>query len=394
MFEEICIRRQERGNDQAFDLGLLAEAMLFYDNVRIVCDIGMLEQLTKQLGPDLLLEFLDSGYLKITYLENNIAVRTFNDTSMEQHELITFSAPDFALDHFAPKLFSEVTGKSGKGRRMAKRFQSFVQTYKYHNSVLQDTLNDLTDSHYTTNAASIILATLAPEYKQSNNFTFEVNRTNDKLSIDTTIDFLEANRIYRKYFPPSHSTLAPSYLLSYMLTAKEDLHFSSLYSSELATDKIHAALFEFRLNTMFNSRSRSEDQISVFQDFVLDEAHAIRETINSGERNFKDVLALLTSARKFRQWVKGQTPDINLAKAYFQEVNHLSWIDKLPGKSLRWLFFTGVGVGIDFLGAGGIGTTAGLLASAGDAFVLDKLIKGWKPHQFVEGPLKKFTNKK
>jgi hypothetical protein len=45
---------------------------------------------------------------------------------------------------------------------------------------------------------------------------------------------------------------------------------------------------------------------------------------------------------------------------------------------------------MDALGAGGLGTVAGLTISACDQFLLDKLLKGWKPNQFIDEKLKDF----
>ena len=103
---------------------------------------------------------------------------------------------------------------------------------------------------------------------------------------------------------------------------------------------------------------------------------------------FAAVLKLLDSADKFRHWLHQQPPDTNLVRAYYQEAIKDTWAEKLPAKSTRWSIFTGVGLGIDALGAGGLGTAANVAVSAVDAFLVDKLAKGWKPHQFVERDLK------
>ena len=103
---------------------------------------------------------------------------------------------------------------------------------------------------------------------------------------------------------------------------------------------------------------------------------------------FSSVVKLLDSADKFRHWLHQQPPDSDLLRAYYQETVKESWVEKLPAKSTRWSVFTGIGLGLDALGAGGLGTAAATALSAVDAFVLDKLIKGWKPHQFVEKDLK------
>jgi hypothetical protein len=84
-------------------------------------------------------------------------------------------------------------------------------------------------------------------------------------------------------------------------------------------------------------------------------------------------------------------PNQDLVKAYFRESTTSTWIDKLPVKAARWSLFTGAGVVLDLAGAGGVGTLAGVAVSAFNDFVLEKLARGWKPNQFIEGPLKKFV---
>jgi len=128
-----------------------------------------------------------------------------------------------------------------------------------------------------------------------------------------------------------------------------------------------------------------------FQDFVFDDGRALREAINSGRRGFADLRKVLSSATKFRGWLKNRDPDLELVKAYFREATKGSWVDKLPAKSVRWSIFTGLGLAVDVLGAHGIGTATAVAISAADAFLIDRLLKGWKPNQFIDESLKPFT---
>jgi hypothetical protein len=41
----------------------------------------------------------------------------------------------------------------------------------------------------------------------------------------------------------------------------------------------------------------------------------------------------------------------------------------------------------------GAGVATGIGLSAADYFLLDRLLKGWKPNQFVEGSLRPFLRK-
>lgn len=60
---------------------------------------------------------------------------------------------------------------------------------------------------------------------------------------------------------------------------------------------------------------------------------------------------------------------------------------------MRWSLFTGAGLLLDALYGGGLGTASGLALSAGDAFLLDKLVKGWKPNQFIDNTLQEFVDR-
>lgn len=101
-------------------------------------------------------------------------------------------------------------------------------------------------------------------------------------------------------------------------------------------------------------------------------------------------MVVLGHARKFKEWLSDLSEDTSLIKQYHEDVTSGSWIDKLPSKSARWALFTGAGIGTDAAGAGGVGTAAGVALSALDTFFLDQLLRGWKPHQFVEGTLRGF----
>jgi hypothetical protein len=78
-----------------------------------------------------------------------------------------------------------------------------------------------------------------------------------------------------------------------------------------------------------------------------------------------------------------------LIRNYYQETVKETWADKLPGKPIKWAMFTGVGILVDALTSSmGLGSLGGIAFSAADTFILDKIIKGWKPHQFIEKDLK------
>ena len=87
--------------------------------------------------------------------------------------------------------------------------------------------------------------------------------------------------------------------------------------------------------------------------------------------------------------------DADLIKAYYREISKSSWIDNLSVKVVRWALFQAAGVGVGaVLGAGALGIVGGAALGFFDSFLLDKLSKGWKPDQFIEGSLKTFVRGK
>jgi hypothetical protein len=134
---------------------------------------------------------------------------------------------------------------------------------------------------------------------------------------------------------------------------------------------------------LINNATGGKERISVFQEDVLDDLPNIRDAVNSGTRNFSDIVRLVEKAERFKKWLREQDEDEHLRKAYLREVLHVEWADTLPTKTLRWLLFTAAGLPLSALASLGLG--------AADAFLLDRVIRGWKPNQFIEGPLKDFV---
>ena len=122
MFESITIRQQNHtASGNPIDLGFFAEAMLFYNKVMVIADPGILRQLAVTIGPDLLLEYLNEGFLEITYVENGIGVHTWDaGKTIERHEVCLYKLPSSEIQQYAAKIFEEITGKRGRGRRISR----------------------------------------------------------------------------------------------------------------------------------------------------------------------------------------------------------------------------------------------------------------------------------
>lgn len=396
MFESLVIRnKRDFYTKKPIDLGFLAEAMLFYQSVTVIADKSILSQLIYDCGHEVLMELLENKFLKIEYLNNGLGINASNaNTPAERLKPIVYGLPKLSLNVASTEICREYTGKSGKGRRISQRLLRNIEPISFDPHELpNEILTDFADSNFVEQSVIHIIKNFTPEYPNPDSIKFVVYKDNETLFTRTNINFEILNSFYHSRIPKTHSSLSSSYLLSHLFNLKGDNYFCTKYKSEITTDPVNAGINNIRYSDILYRHKVSQDGIRLFQDFVFENSKSIREVVNSGERTFKDLLELIEKAKKFKAWIAKKDPDKDLLKEYFKEVTAKSWIDKLPTKSVRWSIFSGIGLAIDALGASGLGTAGALAISAGDALVLDSILKGWKPNQFIEDDLKKFIKK-
>ncbi len=213
MFDSICIRlRNEAGNqslESVLDFGFLAEAMLFYQNVHLIAGRGFLEIIVKKFRPEILLDYLESGFLKISYLENFAGICTENTgTIFEKHQPELMSIPDYEWKKHSPKLFSNAIGCSVKGgRRYSIQVSRYIKPLFMEEAVKLETLEDFSNGKYIEQAITFLLHTYVPEYKLPEPLIFKINNNNTHWFVETNIDFEKANQHYHKRISPKYSTL-------------------------------------------------------------------------------------------------------------------------------------------------------------------------------------------
>ena len=370
------------------DLGLLAECMLFYGRVKLVADRGMLEQLIRTVDPSVLIDLMQDGLLEVHYIDGGYGIRTENTgTPTELHRPISYSLPSWELQEVAPVLFTEVTGKAGRGRRLAKGFQDRAHEFRIGGeSIATATVADFHDHDYLVGAIQTVLKVLAPEYPQPEPFQFSLEEVGKYFRVHTNIDFEAANISHHRHYPVEISTVNPAFLLSQLVHARGEFDFASRLDAELATDETTSAIMGLKLDELALMRAQNRDRISNFQANLLLQAHAIREVINSGERSFTDFVDVLHLAEEFKAWLASRDASTDLLEQYYEEVSRRTWISTIPAKALRWTIVTGVGVFVPQP----VGTIAAGSLAAADSFLLERLVEGWKPNRFVP-TLKRFV---
>lgn len=389
MLERIVIRQRNSPSlGNPLDLGLLAEALIFYGEVRLIANHIVMENLLCAEPPEVILELLEQGFLKLAYETNQLLIMTENDnTPAALHQPTAGHMDVWDLPVVLRTVLHKVYGRSGKARRVANRLEKKIELVQYSENFTNEAAEDLSDEQYVEESVRTLLRTYVPEYRDS--VQFRTRRNGNKLKVLTDISFPEVNRLYHRHMPATHSSLSPAYFLAHLLNVKADLQFAARFDSEIAIDDVNASIIRQHVGQLFNRLGPSRRAAEAFQEFVFDDARGIAEAVRRGSCRFTDVVAILPKAAKFKEWLRSDAPQRDVVKAYFREVIAPTWIDKLPSKVVRWFVFTGAGMGLDAIGAGGLGTVAGVGLGVIDSFLLDRLIKGWKPSQFVDDHLRK-----
>lgn len=383
-FGRICIPPLRDGQ-KSYDIGQLSESLVFYDEVIILMNPSSVKGFFQECKPETLFELHEMGHVNIVYLEHLYGtIRRNKDTILAQFDNGVISSDKMNLPRVSQEALMEVSGKRGRGRRMAGHFADIVEVVSYPENTTQEIRNELKDGKYIEDYISHILEINGVSLDNSD----PIFRFNEKLekgyTVTTNIDFdeMESKGI--------DELSRPETLLTKYGTAVANLALWSDLDAEAAVHSHESRVLSSRVSSMLKQRVEADKQISVFQDFTLDNSRAIREAINSGRKDLVDLLPVLEEAEKFKDWAQ-DSPDEDLLRSYFQEVTAESWVDRLPAKSSRWVLFTGAGIVADAFGTAGAGTAAGVALSAFDNLLLDRLLEGWKPNQFVEGKLSEFV---
>jgi hypothetical protein len=393
VFQSALIRSHKSGPNST-DAGTIAETLLFYNRVHVVADRGLLADLVSSIGLQNLLTLLADRRLSITYSRSVPAV--FSQTTNYVSEffftaVVLHAHPDGKRIHNADEVRDAVVRGAGDSRVTRKGATRLLDYLQFKNvgpqkpgDSAQTAAQELSNPAYVKPAIKTLIERLAPGYQFPTIWDFKpIFAENGKFLVATDLDFRAINQEYHRHISPEHSSITIEYLLAHLLDTRVDIDLSAHYMSELVTRRDISELIKLRFERILARRDMSSAEIASFQEVFLGDARAVREAINSGERQFSDFLRILQKADRFKDWLAERNPDAGLLLEYYKAVTSDTWIGKLRGKSLRYIMTTVTGL---------VEPISGLLASAADEFIVDRVFKGWHPNQFVEGPLKRFTS--
>lgn len=267
--------------------------------------------------------------------------------------------------------------------KLAQRFRDKVPYRKLNSDyfvpggVLKACSTDVLDASYVQEAVRRVLTSsgISP-----NKFTFEVYGEAGSFRVYTDIDFKAAND--RRRAGGQEPSLTEAFLLTKILDATGDTALAAHYGGDFYTSEATSQVVQVRYDKLLRRTAINQGEVRAFTEVVIDGGRTVKETINGGERTFNEFLTVLDRSERFREWIKGVSPDAKLIPTYVRDVMAEDWINKMPAKVLRYLIASAVDM---------IEPISGTAASALDAFLVDKMLGGWRPSHFVERDLKPFV---
>lgn len=401
MFDTIVLRSNELNHHADIDVGTFCEALLYYQNVHLIVQHGSFSSLVARIGIDNLRYILDNHHCHVTYVREiiGVATNTHPPTNKLYHDFGAFSkVPGNSQGQRKHRSREYVVDSlqginpaiaSGKIDRLAERIQvRSIDDLSYgRRSILDVARSDIVDQSSFIEAINLILEMLVPGYVRDPSNVARIHRTDKGFIFEHNLEFPRLNEIYHRKVPVSHSSLSEGHLLSWILSSRFDLAVATNFGTDIVTSSLSSALITQKISGIIDKASANSSRRNDFESTVLSGAPSLRELVNSGHLSIDEFLRMLDQASRFKAWLHRLPPDAPLVTEYFQEISKQDWYSRLPAKSLRFVFFAGAGVLVDILASTGVGIAAGLGIGIADNFVLEKLLKKWKPNQFVEDVL-------
>jgi hypothetical protein len=390
VFEKITLQRSI--GRQPLTAGELAEALLFYKDVHIVFNESNFIKLAQSVGVPTLIEIISRPNVSAVYCKDGVTGTMTNFVGgVQYHDLCSIStatAPHIITDR--AELLAFLLERSGassgfEAKRHARQlrqlmsFQSYARDDFVAGGIFEAARQDVLDHTYVSEAVRRSLNTLVPLAAPLPRFRFDVLKVDGGFVVDTDLDFNHLSQFLPEADRLSGEKITPAVLLDIIFMTRVDLTIAAHYESELHTWSLVSDLMRLRCSDLVQRVTPELTQAANFREVVFSDGRTIKEAIDSGERQLTDFPAILERSERFREWAHELAAEANLVREYITAVMSDDWISSMPVKALRYIFAVQAQLA-DTVLAG----IPGLVLSAVDSLLLDRLLRGWKPNHFVD----------
>lgn len=392
MFESIVLRNSEDAGN--ITLGAIAEALLFYQNSRIVVGHGTLVSFARDGTLSEVLALVKEKRLQAVHCEETLATITNSHGVSQAHDfgaMILIGHEEVRGKNRAERIEISLRNSGIDPRKAKAQAQAFVDVIPVKSLKKDDYVKggipnaarmDAKDLPTLKGLLRAGLSAVPGGYDAGDSLEADYVVSDLGYFLFTNIDFTAVNK-RRASMNPVQEPLTPAALFNLILQSRADMHLAAFYGGDFVTTTANSALVRWRQAHLLERADRNREAREQFSELVLADFPSIRDTIDSGERSFAEFLKVLDKAQKFKAWLTKANPDQKLVSQYIEALKADTWADKAPAKALRYVFS---------LGTGYADPTGGMISGAADAFLLDRFVKGWRPNHFVDDRLKPFLS--
>lgn len=382
MFNKLLIN-----NDM--DIGQIAESLLFYNKVDIIFSEKGINRLFEQVHPNIFLPFVKEHKDKIRmhYYNSSLGLSTYgSDTENFYMKIMLEEEVDNSpyIKYLETNLILPQQTGSKADKRITRDFLDLLKVEYNSQYKLNKIVKEINSNDYFKNYLINNLKFKNANYSLSDLEFNLIKKKNNEYKISSNINKdvltkLGLDENYLMYFLYNYI----NDLLNIMECAK--------YKSDIFTDSFNSNLLNLRGKDLLRKKIKNPLEVpEIFQNEVIENARTIKEVINSGEKSFKEFIPIYEKSLDFKKWLNSVNEDKKLIDEYYKKTIDNTWADNIPIKSIRWMCFTGIETIVGLFGPLGIIASIGL--SFVDNFIINAIVNGWKPDQFVEKDLKRFCN--
>jgi hypothetical protein len=248
------------------------------------------------------------------------------------------------------------------------------------NGITEAATEDILDPVYAKSAVKSIISSVPGGYDPGDALKFDVIKSELGLNVFTNVDFERINASRARL--PNQDPLTTAHLLSAIQDVRADLALASHYGGDFVTSKQNSSVLQIRHAELLRRGNINQDSLQQFKEIALPDTPSLAEVIDSGQRSFGEFIRLLEKASKFKDWLKSTNPDEGLIREYLKSVSSEDWIQRLPAKSMRYLFSLALDAKFP---------VASFAFGILDNFIVEKLLAGWRPSHFVDMRLAPFA---
>lgn len=383
---ELSMIHRPGTHDGRVNLGRILEVMLYYDRVHLMMSAQMFTGLWDLLGPDDLAALLDHPTITATFTPEMLGIQNQTGAVTTHRPVaIKMAGREGQIIHDKDdvgtmiRLLENGPNRPGGTRAQVNKLLKMTKVSRYAKMLggAVESRERLVSLAKDADTLKLFLRGWAIAHGHT------MNETAIRLARITVIElgeeFMIASTVpLEKMVPAWNPTETWGTILGSVQDYAVDLYLSNAHSADIVTAPEIAEIASARLDLSLQRARANSDQISAFEEMVFDEAHGFADAFNDGLITLAEALKVIDQSRRFRIWAKGLAPDANLIHEYHRAITKETILKKLPASIARFAIFNGAGMAADAAAPGG-----GLIVSAIDTFIVERLLGGWRPNIFV-----------